>query len=191
VIEGIERDGCIQVHNAVLAYMRSLDMWGNSGKVDVVLPYAWPSGSAEVAGQPREPQVSGLVDPCWRFSINLSGAPALSLPEFMSYEQELIGGSCKAALVGLLTLGLALPVCAQEQDPVPPAESLEHAFPARPYSPYAARALPSRVYWGDTHLHTSYSFIPSTPGRLAPGSGRPMPTALRAGRRSSLLPASA
>ena len=37
---------------------------------------------------------------------------------------------CQAALVGLLTLGLALPVCAQEQEPTPPAESLEHAFPA-------------------------------------------------------------
>ena len=61
------------------------------------------------------------------------------------------------APAALLALILALSVFAQEQDPVPPAASLEHAFPARPYSPYAARAFPSRVYWGDTHLHTSYS----------------------------------
>jgi hypothetical protein len=28
---------------------------------------------------------------------------------------------------------------------------------AREYSPYLYRAQPNRVYWGDTHLHTSYS----------------------------------
>ena len=26
------------------------------------------------------------------------------------------------------------------------------------YSPYAGRNFPTKVYWGDTHLHTSYSF---------------------------------
>ena len=27
----------------------------------------------------------------------------------------------------------------------------------RPYSPYAGRAFPTMVLWGDTHLHTSNS----------------------------------
>jgi hypothetical protein len=71
------------------------------------------------------------------------------------------------ALAALLALGLALPAFAQ--DPVPPVESLEQAFQARPYSPYAARAFPSRVYWGDTHLHTSYSMDAGAFGaRLGP-----------------------
>ena len=59
----------LQVHSAILAYARSLDVWGTSGKVDVVLPYAWLSGTADVAGQPRERVVSGLVDPRLRFSV--------------------------------------------------------------------------------------------------------------------------
>jgi hypothetical protein len=83
----------LQVHNAVLAYARSLDVWGTSGKFDMILPYAWLSGSAEVLGQPRERQVSGLADPLFRVSVNLYGAPALSLPEFASYKQDLIIGA--------------------------------------------------------------------------------------------------
>ena len=34
---------------------------------------------------------------------------------------------------------------------------LETAYAERPYSPYAGGAVPNRVFWGDTHLHTSYS----------------------------------
>jgi len=83
----------IQTHGLVLAYARSLDVWGTSGKVDVVLPYAWLSGSADVAGQPREREVSGFGDPRLRFSVNLYGAPALSLQEFASYRQDLIIGA--------------------------------------------------------------------------------------------------
>ena len=34
----------------------------------------------------------------------------------------------------------------------------EKAFPARPpYSPYAGRRFPTQAYFGDTHLHTSFS----------------------------------
>ena len=83
----------LQVHSTVLAYARSLDVWGRSGKVDVVVPYAWLSGSADVAGQPREREVSGFGDPRFRFSVNFYGAPALSLQEFAGYKQDLILGA--------------------------------------------------------------------------------------------------
>jgi hypothetical protein len=43
-------------------------------------------------------------------------------------------------------------------DPMPPAESLENAFPTvDTYSPYAGRDFPTRPLWGDTHLHTGLS----------------------------------
>ena len=83
----------LHIHSTFLAYARSLNVWGTSGKVDVVLPYAWLSGSAEVVGQPREREVSGLADPRLRFSVNLYGAPALSVEEFTSYKQDLIVGA--------------------------------------------------------------------------------------------------
>ena len=39
----------------------------------------------------------------------------------------------------------------------PTKEYLEGAYGGRTYSPYAQRAFPSHVFWGDTHLHTGLS----------------------------------
>ncbi|HEY5680184.1 MAG TPA: DUF3604 domain-containing protein, partial [Pseudomonadales bacterium] len=37
------------------------------------------------------------------------------------------------------------------------AEVVEGSFEPASYSPYAGRNFPSRLLWGDTHLHTSLS----------------------------------
>jgi len=87
------KDAQLQMHTGVLAYARTLDVWGKSGKFDVILPYSQLSGSAIVAGQTRERDVSGLNDPLFRFSVNFYGAPALSLQEFANYRQDLIIGA--------------------------------------------------------------------------------------------------
>ena len=83
----------LQTHGPLLAYARALDVWGKSGKIDVVLPSARISGSAEFAGQPQERDVSGFGDPRIRFSVNFHGAPAMSLEEFKHYRQDLIIGA--------------------------------------------------------------------------------------------------
>lgn len=77
----------------LLAYARTLDVAGNSGKFDIILPYSHLSGSATWEGQPRERNVSGLIDPRFRFSVNFYGAPAQSLKEFANYQQDLIIGA--------------------------------------------------------------------------------------------------
>ena len=62
---------------------------------------------------------------------------------------------------------LASPVLSQE--PPPPRESLSGAFPKRSYSPYANRAFPTQVLWGDTHVHTAASMDAGAFGsRLTP-----------------------
>jgi hypothetical protein len=62
----------------------------------------------------------------------------------------------RLVLASFLAAAFGLPAWAQE--PAPPAETLKDAFPARKeYSPYAGRNFPTRVHWGDTHLHTSAS----------------------------------
>jgi hypothetical protein len=56
-------------------------------------------------------------------------------------------------VVSLLALCLTTPVLAQ--DAIEPG-SLSGP-PGRPYSPYADRAFPTDVYFGDTHVHTALS----------------------------------
>jgi len=83
----------VKLNGAVLAYVRTLDLWGRSGKFDVILPYAWASGTATLAGQPHKREVSGLGDPRFRFSMLLYGGPALSLDEFRDYKPDIIIGT--------------------------------------------------------------------------------------------------
>lgn len=83
----------IRTHSQVLAYARSFSAWGRSAKFDVGLPYASLSGTADFAGQPVEREVSGWADPRLRVSINLFGAPALTMKEAAAYRQNLIVGA--------------------------------------------------------------------------------------------------
>ena len=89
----------LSTSNGVFAYARAIDVWGQSGKVDVVVPYTWLSGSADYKGEPIERVVNGFSDPAFRLSVNFYGAPALTLKEFASYEQDLIvGGSLRVTV---------------------------------------------------------------------------------------------
>jgi hypothetical protein len=83
----------LNTSNAVLDYTRVLDLWGKSGKFDLVAPYVWLSGSADFAGQKLQRVVNGFADPLFRFSINLYGAPALTLKKFANYQQDWIVGA--------------------------------------------------------------------------------------------------
>src|SRR5512138_3691808 len=64
-------DPHLETSSAVIAYARSIDLWGRSGKVDVMLPYTWLSGTASCEGAPIEREVSGMADARFRVSANL------------------------------------------------------------------------------------------------------------------------
>ncbi len=67
----------------------------------------------------------------------------------MRSKTELLKGS------GVLITALTLSCVAFAQD-VPVSEANVKA-PEKHYSPYVGRNIPDRVFWGDTHLHTSLS----------------------------------
>ncbi|MDB6133702.1 MAG: hypothetical protein JWM59_1945 [Verrucomicrobiales bacterium] len=77
--------------------------------------------------------------------------------------------------MALALLGLSQPGLRAQGDP--PAgdagtlsrEAAAAGFKTRPYSPYADRKFPTRPFFGDTHLHTSYSMDAGAAGcRLGP-----------------------
>jgi hypothetical protein len=86
-------DAEIEVHSAVLGYARSFGFLGRSAKVDVIVPYSWVDGSARVQGTRENRIVRGFNDPRLRVSYNFYGAPALALPAFFDYQQDLIIGA--------------------------------------------------------------------------------------------------
>jgi hypothetical protein len=75
----------------------------------------------------------------------------------------------KTALAGLLAVAFTLPAMAQDTGELDKAKA-ERVYPGkRPYSPYAGRNFPTRPFFGDTHLHTGFSFDAGAFGaRLSP-----------------------
>jgi hypothetical protein len=86
-------DGDYYLKTGLLAFARSFDAWGNSAKLDVIVPYSRFAGSTTVNGQLRRRDMSGYHDPRIRVSVNFVGAPALTFREFGSYKQDLIIGA--------------------------------------------------------------------------------------------------
>ncbi len=79
--------------SAVVAYARVLDVWGMSGKFDATVPYTWLSGTADYRGDTVARDVNGFANSAFRLSVNLYGAPALTMKEFAGWEQDLIIGA--------------------------------------------------------------------------------------------------
>ena len=61
-----------------------------------------------------------------------------------------------AVMLLLGVFALALPALASDIGS-PSPEVLKGLYPGKAYSPYAQRSFPSKVYWGETHLHTGLS----------------------------------
>ena len=74
-----------------------------------------------------------------------------------------------SALAGVLALGLGFTAAAQDTGPLDKEKAeAAHKRPV-PYSPYADRDFPTRPFFGDTHLHTSFSMDAGAFGaRLTP-----------------------
>src|SRR6476661_4884891 len=93
------------------------------------------------------------------FEKKLRGEPAMKT-RTNEIRANLLRG---AGLSALLTAFLWQPAWGQDNQTTDigtiDKETVEKVFPVkRPYSPWAARNFPTRPLFGDTHLHTSFSF---------------------------------
>jgi hypothetical protein len=82
----------INTHGSLIAYARSIKVGGMAGKIDMIVPYAWLSGTADFNGQSNSREVAGLADPRVRMSVIFLGGPALPLSGFKDYKQNLVAG---------------------------------------------------------------------------------------------------
>jgi hypothetical protein len=85
-------DADANVDMAVLGYVRTLGIAGKSAKAGVILPYASLNADGYLDGNYVTREQIGLADPAFYFSVNLYGAPALSLKDFKDYQQDTIIG---------------------------------------------------------------------------------------------------
>ncbi len=86
------KDVNIEAHSALAAYSRVVDVFGKSGRIDLFVPYSRLTGSGTMGDREQERKMAGFADPAARFSVNLYGAPALTLEEFKDYRQDTIIG---------------------------------------------------------------------------------------------------
>jgi len=99
----INFNGALPVNGATGTYSipsvslyHSFALFGRSANVVASLPYAFGHFRGTVAGAEAELYRPGLADSVYRFSVNLMGAPALSLRDFGKWKQKvLLGASLK------------------------------------------------------------------------------------------------
>lgn len=80
------------VHSIIGAYARSINFFGLSGKIDVVVPYAAGNWNGKLDGIHSSTARSGIGDMKFRFSFNYLGAAALNKSEFVGYKPQTISG---------------------------------------------------------------------------------------------------
>ncbi len=100
---GVDLNGVVPIPDAAgtfvtsaFSYYHSFSFLGRSANVTVFLPYGVGTFHGSVLGVNQEAYRSGLLDAGVRFSVNLSGGPAMSLPEFRKWKQRrLLGASLR------------------------------------------------------------------------------------------------
>jgi hypothetical protein len=74
------------------AYVRAINFFGLSGKVDVFVPWGGGDYTGNWEGADTTTARTGFGDPSIRFSVNFIGAPALNKSEYPDYQQKTIAG---------------------------------------------------------------------------------------------------
>ena len=90
-----------KLHTMVAAYVRSIELFGQAGKIDAIVPFAAGDWHGLLDGQDTTRVIDGFGDPRIRLSWNSFGSPSLSGAEFSSYRQGTIVGASIQVFVPL------------------------------------------------------------------------------------------
>jgi len=85
-------DAMANFHSIVGVYVRAINFFGLSGKVDVIVPYGIGTWSGVFTGVDTATSRSGFGDIRFRISFNFLGAPALKAKDFAEYRPDKISG---------------------------------------------------------------------------------------------------
>ncbi len=81
-----------KIHSVAGAYLRSIKIFGLSGKIDVIVPWASSFYKGYLTGIDTSRSLNGFGDARIRLSFNFLGAPPLKIDEFRDYIPSEISG---------------------------------------------------------------------------------------------------
>ena len=87
-----------RIDSAVLAYQQTIDLFGRTGNVQLELPYVDGTTTGMVSDEPGRRDVRGLGDFAATLTINLLGAPTMSVAEIQELRRQprpILGASIK------------------------------------------------------------------------------------------------
>jgi hypothetical protein len=88
-----------QIITGLVAYNRSVDILGKSGKLDIIIPFGYSDYHGVFEGNSFHDISEGIGDIRLRASINITGAPALSAKEYANYNQKTVSGLSVQAIL--------------------------------------------------------------------------------------------
>lgn len=87
-----------ELNSVFLGYYRGIDFFGRSANFTLTLPYVWGTQEGFFQGDFYAVDQSGAADLQFRFSLNLLGARAMEVPEFLEFRNDprtILGASIK------------------------------------------------------------------------------------------------
>jgi len=81
-----------RINTLIVAYAQAINFFGKSGKVDIMLPFGGGAWEGTFEDEYFEDYSTGFGDLRIRATINLTGAPSLSMSDFSGYKQKTVSG---------------------------------------------------------------------------------------------------
>jgi hypothetical protein len=86
-------DAQVNADIVTFAFGQTIGVLGRTAQVLAILPYVRANLEGRVAGSQQSIYRSGLGDATFRYAMNIYGAPAMHVKEFMHYRQRIIVGA--------------------------------------------------------------------------------------------------